>query len=118
MSAFNFAELKAQCRQSLHEALAVSALYSTTAMLEPVAITVRWHNKINRVGNMEDRGYAEIIEGIDRMIFNLPELALAGITTARGAIVTITEFNEAKFVLEAREPSDGPVEVVWLVTPK
>lgn len=114
---FDFAELKSQARQALHDALAVSAQYMDDDLVMPVDITVRWHNKIDRFGDLESGGYPEVVDGINRMIFNIPELTEKGLQLHAGGEVTITApgFNNAVLVLASMEPRVGPIEEIWMV---
>ena len=115
--AFDFAELKSQTRQALHDALAVSAQYTDDDLVMPVDLTVRWHNKIDRFGDLVNSGYSEVIEGINRVIFNRGQLAARGVVLQAGGEVTITArgFDNAVLVLATMEPRVGPVEEIWLV---
>lgn len=108
---FNLAELKARSRQSLHEVLAVAAVY-TDFYYNAVPITVRWHNKIARAGAIEGGFDVEILSGVDRLVFNRPELTSAELVLDSGGEVSIPEYG-IKFVLDAREPYDGPVNEYW-----
>lgn len=110
---FDFASLKAQCRQAIHEMFSVDAWYHDKDLPEKVAIRVRWHSRINRFGNLDDAGWAEMIEGVDRIIFERDEVAPLSIRS--GGLVYIHSMDEAAFTLKAQEPSDGPFEETWSV---
>lgn len=118
---FDMAQAKAQRRQVVHTTLAVPAFYDDDNLIEPVAITVRWHNKLSRAGALEGGYAAEIIEGIDRLVFNEPELTSKGVTLYEGGKVSIPSLaaaagSPASFTLEAEEPGDGPLNVYWSVS--
>lgn len=117
--AFNFSACKALARRTVHTYLSVGALYTHSPLDEPVGLRVRWHNKIARFGDLEDGGYAEIVEGINRLIFDADELDEKGIVLMKGAKVTLTDpgFNNAALVLDTAEPRIGPIEVIWGVVP-
>lgn len=114
---FDFIELKSQARQALHDAMAVPAQYTDADFVIPVDITVRWHNKIDRFGDIVDTGYSELIDGINRVIFNVPELVEKELTISRGGHLQLTDprFGGATLVLDSMEPRVGPVEEIWLV---
>lgn len=89
---------------------------------------VRWHNKIARFGDTDSGQYADIIEGVERLIFHTDDLdsivwtgldgiEYEGIEPVRQATVQITDedFPDAEFTLEAREPVVGPGEIIWSV---
>lgn len=118
--AFNFSACKALARRTVHSYLSVGALYAHSTLAEPVELRVRWHNKIARYGDLEDGGYAEVVEGINRVIFDADELNKKGVVLMKGAHVTLTdpEFNNAVLVLDTAEPRVGPIEIIWGVVPR
>ena len=60
-----------------------------------------------------------VIEGIDRMVFDLDELTEKGIALDRGDTITMgPEYHNAVLVLEEMEPMTGPVEQKWWVARK
>lgn len=87
-------------------------------------LVVRYHNKLDRNGDL-DGNYAEVIEGIDRLVFsdeNVAEVSAALVLNAqpplvieRNAIVKIRAIKGASFSLDTREPADGPLETIWTV---
>lgn len=115
---FDFAAAKARVRQIVHNTLAVSATYIDDSLSEAQPLSVRWHDKINRLGNLDNMGWAEQIEGIDRIIFNLPEVTSKNLVLQKGGVITLTAplYGNASFTLEAQEPIIGPIEVIWLVS--
>lgn len=118
---FDMAQAKAQNRQVVHSTLAVPAFYQDDDLPEPVAITVRWHNKLSRAGALEGGYDAEIIEGIDRLVFNQPELTSRELTPVERGRVEVPSLSalagfSVVFTLEAEEPGDGPVNVYWSVS--
>lgn len=114
---FDFAQLKSQARQALHDAMAVPARYIDDDLVMPVDLTVRWHNKIDRFGNLVETGYSEVIEGVNRVIFNRAQLTARGVLLQVGGEVVITApgFDGVTLVLSSMEPHAGPVEEIWLV---
>lgn len=127
-------DIKTRARRAIHGKLAVPVSSFTDEehpdgltfgdLLTPPTLTVRYHNKMARDGNL-DGDYAEIIDGIDRLIFldeNVAEvsaaLVIAGqpaLVLSRGAEVVIQPYQGLRFVLDTQEPPDGPSEVVWVV---
>lgn len=124
----NFAEQKAKARRAVHAAFAYSATYQDGSLDTPVPVTVRWHNKLVIMGDFQESGYANIVEGIESIIFNREELelveytnnglALQGLLVNPHGVVTITEpgFDNAQLILAVREPHVGPIEEKWKVT--
>lgn len=130
---FDFAKTKTLARRTVHATLGVRAFYQDASMNEPAEITVRWHNKIDRFGDLESQSYAEIIQGIDRVLFDavqartlnvkrggvvtIPSLA-AGMGAALGSPLGGEGVGPPAFVLQNREPNNGPVVEAWEVTRK
>jgi hypothetical protein len=112
--AFDWAATKASLRQTVHDVLQVSATVVVAPGQDAQGISVRWHDKINRFGNLDNAGWAQTVEGIDRLIFNRPELEAKGITLSSNSVVTLDAAGD-KFQLDVKEPPNGPVEEVWVV---
>lgn len=129
----SLADIKLKARRLLHARAAVAATYVDDAhpsgliFLDGYAgpgLAVRYHNKIDRNGDL-DGEYAEIIEGIDRLVFSdeniaavsaaLVEAGEAPLIVARNAVVTIPEYKGLRFTLDSQQPPDGPLETVWVV---
>lgn len=122
-----FAELKAKARKAVHTAFAYSATYKDSSLDTAVTITARWHNKLVLLGDFQDSGYASVVDGIERIIFNLDELAevvvtkggveSTGLIPRKGGVVTITDvgFDNAELILDVQEPRVGPLEDKWQV---
>ena len=113
-SSFDWAATKATLRQTVHDVLQVDATVVVVPGDDPLPITTRWHDKINRFGNLENAGWAQVVEGIDRLIFNRPELTSKGIVLTSNSVVTLLAAGD-KFQLDVKEPPNGPVEEVWVV---
>ena len=113
------AEIKARARKAVHAAFSVSAEHRAYGSVTPTVVQVRWHNKLVLQGNGTSEGYASTIEGIDRLVFNLDELAEKGIALERGDTVTMGPlYQNVVLVLEEMEPATGPVEQKWWVARK
>lgn len=114
---FDFAALKARTRQIVHDTLAVEGEYTHPTKVGAVTLRVRWHNKLVRTGELLDTGYAEVLEGVDRVIFNRPELHEKSVVLTRGGQVRLTDprFNGAVLVLDSQQPIVGPVEEIWMI---
>lgn len=113
---FDFAALKAQVRQTVQDTMSTEADYIAPDGTV-TALRVRWHNKIARTGDLLDTGYAEVIEGINRAIFNIPELNEKSVVLERNGQVKLTSphFLGAVLILDSMEPMVGPVEQIWNV---
>lgn len=110
---FDFAALKSQTRRVVHDTLGVDAFYQDDAMSAPVTVKARYlKQKVDRYGDLVEQGYAEVVEGIDRVVFfpcDYPTLNFA-----RGGVLTFPAYK-LTFRLELREPGDGPEQAVWQV---
>lgn len=114
--------IKARARRALHDALAVSALYQDDTLCRPVPLRVRWHTKQALMGELDSGGYAERIESVNRIIFDMAELSTKDLELKRAGVVTLTDPEYAEtngelpaFILEVEEPDTGPVERIWQV---
>tara|TARA_Y100000593_G_scaffold92299_1_gene183438 strand:+ start:12798 stop:13205 length:408 start_codon:yes stop_codon:yes gene_type:complete len=132
----SLADIKARTRRAIHGRLAVPATLVDEDHpdglifadgYQGATLTVRYHNKLDRSGDLT-ADYAEIIDGIDRLVFhdeNVAEVSAgliangeAALTLSRGAEVTIAEYKGLTFVLDSQQPPDGPGETVWVVARK
>lgn len=129
----SLADIKEKARRAIHGKLAVPChledddhplgLIFAEDYTGP-GLTVRYHNKIERNGDL-DGSYAEIIDGIDKLVFsdeNVAEVSEAlvangqpPLSLARAAVVTIPSYKGLMFTLDSRLPPDGPLESVWVV---
>lgn len=115
MVGFNFADLKRTVRQAVHDTFAVPAFYSDSAVTA-VPVNVRWHNKLVRAGNLDAAGYAEIFEGVNKVVFGDAELVTLGLTPRQQGVLTFPDYAPMTLVLDTLEPREGPVDVVWNVS--
>lgn len=104
---------RTQARRDIHAGFAVAA--KVVQGLVETDVTVRWHSKVERVGNIGGGDYSEILSTIDRLLFNSEELTAAGITLKHGDLVKLTDFGNYELELDVREPPDGPIKVTWTV---
>lgn len=115
MSLSQITELRTRARRDIHGAFSVAAVYSDDTLDEPVPVSVRWHHRIDRFGDLDAGGYAEVVDGVERLIFDRDELAEKGLQLRRHGLVTLTEtgWSGIALRLDTREPYDGPVEEIW-----
>lgn len=120
--AFSFAKAKSLVRRTVHKTFGVPAFYKDSSLSTPVAISARWHNKIERMGDLDNQGYAEIIQGIDRVLFDATEARTVGVK--RLGEVSFPELAATPtsaiptFILNTRETETGPDREIWLVSLK
>lgn len=112
---FDFASAKAHLRRTVHDTLAVDAFYEDDSMSVPVAIRARWHNKIDRFGDLESSGFGEFIQGVDRIVL-IPE-DTPNVKFRKGGRVRFPAYGRT-FALDLLEPRTGPLQQVWQATEK
>jgi hypothetical protein len=111
----NWAALKKNLRQTVHNVMAVSAFYVDETLSAEVPLTVRFHTKGQVVGDLDQQGYATMIENVNRLIFNEPELTSFSLVLRREGTVRFPDYNLA-FQLDVRDDTaTGPIEVIWTV---
>lgn len=115
--AYDHAAVKARVRRTVHNTLGIAAEYVDDTMAAPEQLRVRWHNRIVQTGDLQNGGYAEIIDGINRVIFDIDELLLKGVIVHRGGRLKISApaFNGAVLVIGERDSDCGPIEQTWYV---
>lgn len=121
----NFLDLKRRTRTAVHSAFEVPCLLARGARdgIGDIPLTARFHNRMGLTGDLQSQGYAEIIEGIQRVVLNRELLATAldggELTLVRGDIITFPDYiaigTDLTLMLDARDPYDGPVTERWAV---
>lgn len=111
------AAIKAKARKAVHAAFSYSATYQDGTLDAAVGVQVRWHNRLVMLGDYDSSGYANIIDGIERIIFDRDELGSLGLTPRRGGKVVIIEegMNSTTLTLDSKEKNVGPLEEKWVV---
>lgn len=112
------ADVRVAAREAIHTQFARPALYTDADNTVPVPLNVRWHGQnVQPIGDFQGAGYAQIVERTDRLIFLRSELADAGLSLNRKGVVAFPDYGGASFNLDVQLPADGPVTVIWTVTP-
>lgn len=114
---FDFAAAKALVHRTVHDTLAVDALYlGFNDGAEPVPLRVRWHNQIANTGDLNG-DYAVVIDNIDLVIFDAAELRAKGIQIRSGDLIQLTAPYYGGAVLEAdtRDPKSEAAREIWHV---
>ena len=76
-------------------------------------IKARWFNKVAKYGDLVETGYAEVVEGVDRVV--LFPCDTPTVRFERLGVVTFPSYGRS-FRLDIVEPSDGPTDQkVWQV---
>lgn len=117
------ASWKQLAREAAHEVFAVPSLYQDAARaeagLDPIELMVRWHGKMLLTGGDGMSGYATTMDTAERVVFDRAELDRKGVDPVRSGTVTlpgyITRSGPLAFVLDTREPYDGPTNLTWNV---
>jgi hypothetical protein len=113
--------MRRTARTAVHNKFAVPALYrdGVSANGVPVPLTVRWHAvTVAEMGDMHDGGWAQVLDRVDRLLFNRDDLAAASppVLLRKEGKVLFPDYGYAAFSLDSEEPPDGPVTIVWRVT--
>lgn len=119
---FDFASVKSLVRRTVHKTFGVQAFYTDDSVDAPIETRARLHNRISKpFGDLVDgAGYAEVIEGIDRIVLIPEDLQGFPFTLKRGGVITFPQTHPGQeFVLEYMEP-EGALhpEVAWQVSKK
>lgn len=127
---FDFASAKLDARRTVHATFGVQGFYSDDSISD-IEVRARWHDKTNRpIGDLENGGYAQIVEGIDRIVFlcetteddeaaTVRDVDGNSITLQRGGRMTFPKMlPTVEFELDYAIPADGPIEEIWSVTRK
>lgn len=118
---FNFAAAKSLVRRVVNETLGVQAFYKDALVNTPIETRARLQNRISKPfgGPESGAGYAEIIEGVDRIVLIPVDVQGYPLDLKRGGIFTFPETHPGEeFILELQEPNMGPLEVSWQVARK
>lgn len=113
MAGIDWQALKARTRRIVHSTFSGDSTYQDDFLVDPITLNVRWHNKIQVVGDLESGGYAETIEGIERIIFDREELQEKGVLLNHAGLVIMADGTRLR--LQSQEPIVGPIEVIWQV---
>jgi len=121
--AYDAAAGKSLVRAIVHNTFGLTADYRSVDAASDapaVPLRVRWHNKVTPRGDhgdLLDIGYADVIEGIDVVIFNSNQVVSEGLSLKRGDTVTITSprFGMPVLTLQTLQPDAGPQEIIWQV---
>lgn len=112
---FDWQSVKALTRRVVHNTFGGDAVYFDSIQPE-TGLSVRWHNKIQVAGDLEGQGYAETIEGVERVVFDREELAAKGVVLRNNGVVRMADGTV--LILAVQEPIVGPIEVIWQVARK
>lgn len=117
MPASSWAKAKAKARKVVHSTFRLSGVLRRKDTGVEIALSVRYHNKIAMMGDLMEAGYADVIDGVDRLIFDRNELTEKNIVLRADDTVKLVDdgFENIRLRLVAQEPINGPVEVKWQV---
>lgn len=108
---FDWVAAKTLVRRTVHDTMGVPALYyENDSVVTPLDVRARWHNKIDRFGDIDNQGYAEFVQGIDRIVFIPTDHP--GLVLKQGARITFPAYS-LTFTLQVKETKNGPLEEIW-----
>ena len=103
-------------RRAVHSTMGVAATYEDPSSPGVVGLRVRWHNRLALQGDLVEAGYANVVDGVNRVVFDKAELDEKGVVLSRGAELTMPDGTV--LILDHQEPVVGPVTVIWGVAHK
>lgn len=112
----DFAEIRTMARRVVHETFAVPCLYLAPGAITRVPLTARLHSKMVVGGDLAGGGYATVIEGVTRAVFNREALKAAGVSLRKRGQVTFLDYQQS-FELDVRDTFEGTVTEKWSVAP-
>lgn len=115
---FDIASAIALARRTVNTTLAVQAFYMDASMSAPVETRARLHSRIDRFGDLENQGYAEVVEGVDRIVLIPQDVNGNPLVLRENGTMTFPQIGgpDIKVVLRVREPADGPLNETWQVS--
>lgn len=105
-----WADIKTLARADVHENFGLSAQYLAPnggALI--TGITVRWHTKVLRHGDLDREGYPQVMEDVNRIILDSTQIA----EPERNGVVTLSDGRH--YSIDYVLPYDGrfiPCDVV------
>jgi hypothetical protein len=112
----DFAALIARSRRVVHRTFAFACEYADDVVVVPTPLRVRWHYRQAPIGDIENTGYAMVIDEIEKAIFDKDELLALGITIKAGGRLTVKAPGfEAVLAIDSQDDQPGPVNEVWRV---
>lgn len=88
-------------RLALHAEFGLSAVYTPPGGEAVPDITVRYHTRLVKQGDLDNQGFAEIVENVTKIVFlqsEVPEPAIGGTVVVLGYT----------FIIEFVNPPDAP----------
>lgn len=118
----NYADIKARARLDRHKAFAVPVQFYPKGQRTPLAlvppITARLHNRVTVAADPTGGGYAQITEGITRVIMSRVELAAASLVPKQGDRLVFGPPFDVAVQLDTKDTPNGPVVERWNVSRK
>jgi len=114
--AFNFADAKRSLNKAVMETFGLDATYKDCSLSSPVPIRARFHNKIDRFGDLDNSGYANIETSISTVVLSREQAK--SLNVKRNGEIFFPDLNNLIVVLETRLDNTSPDEEAWQVTEK
>lgn len=112
---FDFAAVKTSARREVHKTFGVRALYTPPGGGNITELSARLHTRIQVGGDGGNAGYATIIEGVTRIVFNREQLADKGLVLRKNGRIEFPDYG-SNFVLDIRDTYAGKITEKWSVS--
>jgi hypothetical protein len=87
----SWADIKASMKRDVHTTFKLSAVYRAAGSETDVAIAARLHTSQAIIGDLDREGFAQVVQDINRVVFDMAELDTLGITLNRLDRVTFAD---------------------------
>lgn len=118
----SMSDIKKDARSAIHDRMAEPCIYQDRdlgAIPTPeqsavgLSLSARFKSKL-KVGSAESDGVS-ILEGVESLIFNQPQLDALALELESGTVVEFPGYG-ISFRLDQEMDADGPLNVYWTVT--
>lgn len=105
-------------RRAVHAAFGVPVLFypagSRTVRLTNPPLTARYHSKMQVAGDPVGGGYAQMLEGVNRVVLSREQLSAAGVVLKQGDVLAFPDYL-MRVRLDIKDVYTGPINETWSV---
>ena len=120
----SFSAIKREARSALHSVLAEpctcdmpdgTSYPSAEQSAGGLRLTARFASKLKTHAPLDGGDGLAVLEPIERLVFQTPQLEALGLTLVQGAVIHMVGYG-LSFVLDQPLDPDGPLNEYWTVT--